>query len=692
VKYTYPDARKGDVVDDYHGTAIADPYRWLEDPDSPEAREWITAQNALTDSVLGGIPAHDAIHARLTELWNFERFSAPIKKGGRYFYFHNDGLAEQPTLMTATDLDADPAVLIDPTTLSEDGTLALVEMAPSPDGRLLAYAISDGGSDWRIWRVRDIGAGTDLPDEVRWSKFANVAWAPDSSGFTYCRYPEPEDLLESISLNQTLYHHVLGTTQDADTLVFAEPDHPKRGFGAEVSKDGTTLFISVWEGTANKNRLYLRDLTAGEDARVVRLFDTMDAAYRVLAKQDGRVWMWTNLDAPRGRVVAVELPGADWDGTPPVLHEIVPEGEATLEGASVVGESLVARYLQDAHTAVRVFDLEGGRARDVALPGMGTAIGFRGEPGDPETFYSYSSFSTPASIQRLDVETGEVTPWKQPELKFDPADFETRQVFYESADGTKIPMFLSHKAGLEPTGDMPTLLYGYGGFNISLTPGFKVAPLVWMEMGGVYAVPNLRGGGEYGEAWHDAGRLASKQNVFDDFIGAASWLIDLGYTRRERLAISGRSNGGLLVGAAITQRPDLFAAALPAVGVLDMLRYHLFTIGWAWADDYGRADDPEMFPVLHAYSPLHNIAPGTKFPATLILTGDHDDRVVPAHSFKFAAAVQAAHAGEDPVLIRIETRGGHGGGKSTSMQIDERAAELAFITQQLGVRPTKVLR
>ncbi len=678
----YPVSKMVDVVDEYHGVKVPDPYRWLEDLDAPDTRAWIEEQNRLTFGYLEAIPGREAIRKRLTQLWDYERFSAPVKRGGRYFFFRNDGLQNQAVLLVAAAVDAEPRVLLDPNKLSTDGTVALSGWDVTDDGRRLAYGLSTAGSDWVEYRVRDVDTGEDLPDHLKWVKFSQPSWTKDGRGFYYSRYDEPADpaKLQTANYFQKLYYHRLGTPQAEDRLVYHRPDQKEWGFHGRVSDDGRYLIITVTQGTERRNRLYYADLTAGRD-EIVRLLDDFDAGYRFIDNDGPVFWLLTDAGAPRGRVIAIDVrnPGREhW-------REVIPQADDTLEDVGVVGDRFVATYLQDAHSRIRVFDFGGRPVRDVDLPGLGSAGGFAGRRGDPETFYAFTSFSTPSTIYRYDVRTGESTIFREPRVEFDPRDYETRQVFYASKDGTRVPMFIAHRKGLRPDGNAPTYLYGYGGFNISLTPSFSVSRLVWMEMGGIFAMANLRGGGEYGNAWHDGGRLKNKQNTFDDFIAAAEWLIANGYTRPKRIAIVGGSNGGLLVGACMTQRPELFGAAMPAVGVMDMLRYDRYTIGWAWASDYGRPSDPEMFRVLRAYSPLHNLRPGTHYPATLITTADHDDRVVPSHSFKFAAALQAAQGGPGPVLIRIETRAGHGAGKPTTKQIDEVTDQLAFLTRVFGM-------
>ncbi|MFS8810116.1 prolyl oligopeptidase family serine peptidase [Synechococcus sp. R65.1] len=669
------------VVDVYHGQAVPDPYRWLEDLDSERTRAWIEAQNQLTFDYLQRIPARQRLLERLTQLWNYEKYSQPFKEGGRYFYFKNDGLQNQSVLYTQASLEAEARVLLDPNTLSEDGTVALSGIAISRDGRYLAYGLSRSGSDWQEWKVRDIETGEDLPDHLRWIKFSGASWTPDGQGFFYSRYDEPPPGREYESANyfQKLYYHRLGTPQSEDLLVYHRPDQKEWGFAGGVTEDGNYLIISVWRGTDPKNLLFYKDLR-DPNSPVVELIREFEADYSFVGNDGSRFWLLTDLDAPRRRLVAIDL------DNPGQVQEVIPEAEETLQGVSLINNQFVAFYLKDAHTQIKTFALDGTYLGEIPLPGLGSASGFGGKRYDTETFYTFTSFTTPPTIYRYDFTTGRSTLFRQPQVDFDPQAYEVQQVFYPSKDGTRIPMFLVHRRGLARTGDHPTLLYGYGGFGISLTPSFSVGLVAWLEMGGVYAQPNLRGGGEYGEAWHQAGTKLNKQKVFDDFIAAAEWLVANGYTNPSKLAISGGSNGGLLVGACLTQRPDLFAAALPAVGVFDMLRFHKFTIGWAWISEYGSPEDPEEFKALYAYSPLHNLKPGTAYPATLITTADHDDRVVPAHSFKFAAALQAAQGGSQPILIRIDTKAGHGAGKPTTKLIEETADRWAFLVEVLGIQ------
>jgi prolyl oligopeptidase len=669
------------VVDIYHGQPVPDPYRWLEDLDSEQTRAWIEAQNRLTFDYLQRIPARQRLLERLRQLWNYEKYSQPFKEGGRYFYFKNDGLQNQSVLYTQESLEAEARVLLDPNTLSEDGTVALSGIAISRDGRYLAYGLSRSGSDWQEWKVRDIETGEDLPDHLRWIKFSGASWTLDGQGFFYSRYDEPPPGREYESANyfQKLYYHRLGTPQSEDLLVYHRPDQKEWGFAGGVTEDGNYLIISVWRGTDPKNLLFYKDLR-DPNSPVVELIREFEANYSFVGNDGSRFWLLTDLNAPRRRLVAIDL------DNPGQVQEVIPEAEETLQGVSLINNQFVAFYLKDAHTQIKTFALDGTYLGAIPLPGLGSASGFGGKRYDTETFYTFTSFTTPPTIYRYDFTTGRSTLFRQPQVDFDPQAYEVQQVFYPSKDGTRIPMFLVHRRGLARTGDHPTLLYGYGGFGISLTPSFSVGLVAWLEMGGVYAQPNLRGGGEYGEAWHQAGTKLNKQKVFDDFIAAAEWLVANGYTNPSKLAISGGSNGGLLVGACLTQRPDLFAAALPAVGVFDMLRFHKFTIGWAWISEYGSPEDPEEFKALYAYSPLHNLKPGTAYPATLITTADHDDRVVPAHSFKFAAALQAAQGGSQPILIRIDTKAGHGAGKPTTKLIEETADRWAFLVEVLGIQ------
>jgi len=685
----YPAARKASVVDDYNGVKVADPYRWLEDDNSPETRAWIEAENKITFGYLQQLPELPAIRTRLTRLWNYERYGVPFKEGGRYFFTKNDGLQNQSVLYTMTSPEAEPRPLLDPNTLSADGTVALASYAISADGNLMAYALSSAGSDWREWRVRDTRTGQDLPDLVRWSRFSGASWPKDGKGFFYSRFDEPakENEFKGSLFFQKLYYHRLGTPQSEDELVYHRTDQKEWGFNGSVSDDGRYLIITVTQGTDTRNRVFYKDLQK-LGSTVVELLNAFDADYTFIDNDGPIFWFRTDLNAPRGRVVAIDIrkpERANW-------KEIIPQAAETLRSVNMVNDQFIATYLQDAHSQVKIFARDGALARELELPGLGTVAGFAGRRSDTDTFYSFTSFTAPGTIYRLEMRSGQSTVFRAPKVDFNPRDYETRQVFYSSKDGTRVPMFITHKKALKPNGRNPTLLYGYGGFNISLTPGFSVANVVWMEMGGVYAQPGLRGGGEYGEEWHKAGMKSNKQNVFDDFIAAAEWLVANKYTRPDRLAISGGSNGGLLVGATLNQRPELFGAALPAVGVMDMLRFNKFTAGWAWTSDYGSPENPEEFKALRAYSPLHNIRPGASYPATLITTADHDDRVVPAHSFKYAATLQSAQAANAPILIRIETRAGHGAGKPTGKIIEEAAQRWAFLVRELKIKLPKKCR
>lgn len=683
----YPKTAKVDQIDDYHGVKVADPYRWLEDLDSPQTKAWVEAQNKVTFGYLEQIPAREKLKARLTKLWDYEKYGTPFKEGERYFFSKNDGLQNQSVIYTVKSLDDQPRVLLDPNTFSKDGTVALSGLSISDDGKYAAYGVSQAGSDWEVYRIREVETGNDLPDEIKWVKFSGASWTKDGKGFYYSRYDEPKagEELKGLNYWHKLYYHRLGTPQSQDHLAYHRQDEKEWGFYGHVTEDGRYLIIMIYKGTARENRISYLDLQT-RASNVVDLLTGWDAQYSFVDNDGPVFWFQTDSGAPKRRVIAIdtrEPERANW-------KEIIPEAAETLEGVSVVNSRFICSYLKDAYTQVRIHDLDGKFIRDVKFPTIGSAGGFGGKRKETETFYSFTSFSYPTTTYRYDMASGESTVFKRPKVDFNPDEYETKQVFYASKDGTRIPMFIVHKKGVKLDGNNPTLLYGYGGFDVSLSPTFSISRAVWMEMGGVYALANLRGGGEYGKAWHDAGRLANKQNCFDDFIAAAEWLIANKYTRKDKLAILGGSNGGLLVGACMTQRPNLFGAALPAVGVLDMLRFKRFTCGWEWVSDYGDVDKPEDFKVLYAYSPLHNIKPGTKYPATLITTGDHDDRVVPLHSFKFAAALQAAQTGAAPTLIRIETRAGHGAGKPTWMIIEEQADQWAFLMRALEMDQSAV--
>jgi prolyl oligopeptidase len=686
---TYPVARKGEVVDDYHGKQVADPYRWLEDVDSPETRSWVEAENRVTFAYLERIPQRERIRRRLTELWDYPKYGAPFKKGGRYFFFKNSGLQNQSVLYSQTSLTAEPQVLLDPNTLSADGTVALSILAFAEDGRTMVYGTSGSGSDWQEFRVRDVATRQDRRDHLKWIKFSSASWTHDGAGFFYSRYPEPAagaDALLDVNRNQKVYYHRLGTDQSADRLIYERPDHPDWGFSVEVSADGRYAVYTVWLGTDRRNRVYYQDLGDPKrprlDAPVVRLLDAFDASYGFVGNSGPTFFFQTDHTAPRGRIIAVDTRRPE----PTAWRERVPQAVDVIEGSQIVHNTFVVRSLHDAYSQLRMFALDGKPAGEVKLPTLGSIVQVTGEPRDTEMFYAFTSFLYPTTIFRHDFTTGSSSVFKAPEISFDPSGYETVQMFYRSKDGTRAPLFLTYKKGLKKDGSNPTYLYGYGGFNVNMTPGFSIGVLGWLEMGGVYAQAVLRGGSEYGEEWHQAGMLDRKQNVFDDFIAAAEYLIAEGYTSPSKLAIGGGSNGGLLVGAVLNQRPELFGAALPAVGVMDMLRFHKFTIGWAWVTEYGSADSVAQFPALYRYSPIHNMKSGTHYPPTLITTADHDDRVVPGHSFKYAATLQAAQAGPAPVLIRIETKAGHGAGKPTAKIIEEQTDRWAFLVHNLGMQ------
>jgi len=675
---------KSDHVDVYHGVEVADPWRWLEDDvrENPSVKSWVDEQNEVTFAYLETIPERNIIEQRLTQLWDYEKFGIPVKEGGHYFYGYNDGLQNQNVVYIQDSLEAEPRVLMDPNTWSEDGTIALGSYYPSPDGKHVAYLEQDGGSDWRTGRVMNIETGEVLDEQLDWLKFTTLNWRKDGSGFYYSRYPSTEtgEKFQSLNMNQAAWFHRLGTGQEEDELVFTNPDHPEWGYNLNVTDDGRFLVITVWTGTDDRYQIMYQDL-GKPDSEPVTLIEGFDYDYTLVGSVGSELFFRTNNNAPRNRLIAIDVNHPDPDS----WREIVPQAEEVLSDASLVGGKVISEYMKDAWSVVKIFDQDGTEESTVQLPGIGAASGFEGKADDAETFFAYGSFNMPTTISRLDVSTGEIELFRKPEVAFDLDDFVVKQVFYDSKDGTRIPMFISHKKGMELDGNNPTMLYGYGGFNISMTPSFSVTRLAWMEMGGIYAVANLRGGGEYGEEWHQAGTKLNKQNVFDDFIAAGEYLVEQRYTNPDKLAIFGGSNGGLLVGAVTNQRPDLFAAAIPAVGVMDMLRFHEFTAGRFWVDDYGSSEDPEQFQALLAYSPYHNIQSGREYPAVMVTTADTDDRVVPGHSFKYAAALQEAQAGDAPVLIRIETRAGHGAGVPTEKVIEEYADRWAFLYKNLDM-------
>jgi prolyl oligopeptidase len=678
ITLNYPDTRKDTtVVDNYFGTAIPDPYRWLEDDNSTETKAWVDAQNAVTFGYLHALPGRDSIHARLSELFDHERYSTPFQKAGRYFYFRNDGMQDQSVLYVQDGPDAEPRVLIDPNTLSKDGTVALGTISVSNDGKHIAYQVAASGSDWNDIRIMDIATGQHLEETLKWVKFSGMAWK--GNGFYYSRYDAPAEGAEFSGKNEfhKVYFHTVGTAQAQDVLIHWNPKEPQRNCYVSVSDAEDALFLFESKGTSGHSLAFKTD---GMRA-FAPIVSTFDHDFQVADYVAGKILCRTNNGAPNYRLVQIDPKNP----APERWKDILPEQEHVLEGVQVAGGKLVATYLRHVSNHFSIHAMDGTHLRDIELPTMGEAD-FSGSRKDSIAFFGFRSFTYANTIFRYNMEDGTTTVFKQPNLDFNPDDFEVKQVFYPSKDGTRIPMFIVHRKGTALDGNNPCLLYGYGGFNISSTPRFSVANLYFMEKGGIFAMANLRGGGEYGEAWHKAGTKLQKQNVFDDFIAAAEFLVAERYTSPQKLAISGRSNGGLLVGACMTQRPDLFQVALPAVGVLDMLRFHKFTIGWAWTGDYGSSDNEEEFRALLAYSPLHKLKP-VDYPATLITTADHDDRVVPAHSFKFAAALQAHHTGKDPVLIRIDKKAGHGAGKPLSMQIEESTDVLAFLFKQLGIRP-----
>lgn len=685
---TYPETRVVNQADDHHGTRVADPYRWLEDDVrvNPEVREWVTAQNEVTNRFLEAIPARTTILRELTDLWDYAKFSPPARHGKRYFFFRNDGLQNQNVLVAQESLDAEVTVILDPNTWSTDGTVALAGTSFSPDGRYLAYGVQEAGSDWRTWKILDLETGDHLAEELRWIKFVQPSWLKDNSGFVYSRYPEPAEdgEFQSLNLNQKVYLHRLMTAQTEDLLVHEDPAHPKWGFGADVSDDGKLIVITSWIGTDDRYMVFYKRV-ADLAVPATHLVGEFDHEYTFLGNDGDRLYFKTDQAAPRKRIVAIELGSPDLSK----WREIVPEQDDVLEGVKLLGETFITDYLHDAVSRVRLFRTSGAEQPQLELPGLGSAGDFTGERTDSETFFQFSSFATPPSVFRYDLQTGETRLIRRASVNVNPDEFVVRQVFVNSTGGARVPMFIAHRKDLDLSQPQPTLLYGYGGFSISLTPGFSVSRVLWMKHGGVFALANLRGGGEYGEEWHRAGTKLNKQNVFDDFQNCASWLIDQKITSPQKLAIQGGSNGGLLVGACMTQRPDLYAACLPAVGVMDMLRFHLFTAGRFWVDDYGSADNADEFQALVRYSPYHNLRPGTHYPATLITTADTDDRVVPGHSFKFAARLQACQAAPAPTLIRIETRAGHGAGKPTSKIIEEIADQFAFLVKVLHMNWTQ---
>lgn len=676
----YPTTRRDEnVSDNYHGTTINDPYRWLEDDNSEETKAWVKAQNEVTFGYLAQIPYRAQLKKRLEQIWNYEKYGAPFKEGGKYYFFKNDGLQNQSTLYVQNALNASPSVFLDPNTLSKDGTVALGAISFNKNGSLMAYQVSEAGSDWQTIKIKNAATGETLKDEIRWVKFSGIAWEGD--GFYYSRYPEPAkgDALKGRSTFQKVYFHKIGTPQSDDVLIHEDAQNANRGFGCTTTKDERFVCVTPWETTSG-NGLHIWDKKSDKDLGFITIVESMDKDFDVIDNNGDWILLQTNHKAPNTRVVAVNIhqpSEANW-------KEIVAESKDVLQSTRIVGGKLVLTYLHNASSLVKIYSLEGKFIADLKLPDVGTVGGFSGNRNDSEAFFSFSSFTRPSTIYSLDMNTLSSQVFKAPKIDFEVDKYETKQVWYTSKDGTKVPMFIVHKKGVELNGKNPTLLYGYGGFNISMLPGFALTRTLLLENGGIYAVANLRGGGEFGEAWHKAGTKERKQNVFDDFIAAAEYLIANKYCSKDYLAIEGGSNGGLLVGACMTQRPDLYRVAYPRVGVLDMLRYHKFTIGRAWAVDYGLSENADEFKYLIKYSPLHNVRPAA-YPATMVMTADHDDRVVPAHSFKFAAELQSKHNGKNPTLIRIETAAGHGAGKPTSKMIEEAVDAVAFMFYEMGI-------
>ncbi|GAB3541675.1 prolyl oligopeptidase family serine peptidase [Pontibacter brevis] len=680
----YPDTKKVDHADDYFGTKVADPYRWLE-THNEEVDEWIEKQNEVTQEYLGDITFRDKIKSRLTEIWNYPKYGAPFKENGKYYFYKNNGLQNQSVLYVQETLEAEPRVFFDPNKLSEDGTVALTALAFSEDGRYVAYGTSSGGSDWNTYHVMEAATGKKLDDQLDWVKFSGPSWYKD--GFFYSRYDAPTEGNKLANKNEyhKVYYHKVGTPQSQDQLIYEDKQHALRNFYGQTTDDERFLILNVSEGASGANALYYKDLTNPKSS-IKPIVENFESEYNVVDNMGDKLLVMTNKNAPRYRLVLIDPKKPQEQN----WKTVVPENENVITGVSMVGGRVIVTYMKDATSQVVVYDNTGKKVNDVELPGIGTVGGFNGEKEDTEVFFTFTSFTSPPTIYRYDVLANKVTLFRKTEVNVNTDAYETKQVFYTSKDGTKVPMFIVHKKGLELNGQNPTYLYAYGGFNVSMTPGFSIANMLWLENGGVYAMPNLRGGGEYGEAWHKAGMTPNKQNVFNDFIAAAEYLIDQGYTSSERLAVAGGSNGGLLVGAFMTQRPELAKVAIPAVGVMDMLRFHKFTIGWAWVPEYGSSDDAAQFQNLYAFSPLHNIKEGVKYPATLVKTADHDDRVVPAHSFKFISELQAKGAPGNPYLIRVDVRAGHGAGKPTSLVIQEYADTYAFIYKNMGIDPYEV--
>ena len=676
----YPETKKQVQEDNYFGTVVKDPYRWLEDDNSAETKHWVTEENAVTQKYLTAIPYRDKVKATLEKMWNYPKYSSPFKEGEFYYFYKNDGLQNQAILYRQKGLNGKPEIFIDPNTMSKDGTAAIGTPAFSKNKKYAVYLESQAGSDWQLAHVMNAGDKTMLKDKVDYIKFSGTSWKGDE-GFYYSRYPKPDEESKLTTQNQfhKVYYHKIGTSQDEDVLIYEDKDHPLRTIGAGLSEDQRFLILGKSEGTSGAE-LWVKDMKH-QKSDFTLLIKGFDSEASFIDNDDDKILVLTNAGAPNYRVVLIDPKNPSQEK----WQTIIPERKELLESVGTAGGKLFLSYLQDASTRVYQTDYNGHLEREIKLPGIGTAVGFGGEQDDTELFYTYTSFGFPPTIYKYNITSGKNELFRKSEAKVDYEKYLTVQSFFTSKDGTKVPLFITYKRGLKLNGNNPTLLYGYGGFNIPMTPAFSISNAFFLEQGGVYVVVNLRGGNEYGEAWHKGGMLQNKQNVFDDFIGAAEFLISKKYTNSNKLAIRGGSNGGLLVGAAMTQRPELFKVAIPQVGVMDMLRYHLFTIGWAWATEYGRSDKKEDFENLYKYSPLHNLKKGVKYPATLITTADHDDRVVPAHSFKFAAELQAMNDGSNPTLIRIETKAGHGAGKPTSKQIEEAADIWSFVMYNLGM-------
>lgn len=685
-EYTYPEAKQADVVDDFHGTMVKDPYRWLEDPDGEDTARWVSEQNTLFQSFIASEPSREAIHSRITELWNYPKYSLPQKQGNRYFYTKNDGLQNQSVFYMQESLDGKPRVVLDPNLLSKDGTVAVRGQMYSHDGKLFAYGLTQSGSDWQVLKIRNVDTGEDFEDAIEWCKFAGIAWKMDNSGFYYNRLPEPGSVpAEDQSNFSRVYWHTVGTKQSEDNLVHEDPARKELGFHPVATDDGRYLVMYVYHGTDDRNGLYVRKMVSEGEFQV--LVEVGEAEYNLIDNIGSTFFVQTDLDASKGRIISIDVEKperAQW-------KELVSESDDVIAFATMVNDEIVIAYMRDAHHRLKVFNKEGGKGTEIDLPTIGSVQELSGKRKDTEMFFGFASFLYPNTAFRYDMKGKKVSVFRQPEINFDASKFETKQVFAKSKDGTRVPIFITHRKGLKLDGNNPTILYGYGGFNVSLTPSFSVSRVVWMEAGGIYCLANLRGGSEYGEEWHKAGMLEKKQNVFDDFIAAAEWLVENKYTSRSKLAIEGGSNGGLLVAACELQRPDLFGAVVCNVPVTDMLRYHRFTVGRYWVPEYGNAEaNADHFKFMYAYSPLHNVKAGVAYPPTLITTADTDDRVVPAHAKKYAATLQAADAGTNPILVRVETKAGHGGGKPTSKRIDEASDVYAFLFKVFGMSAAMV--